>query len=318
VDGQRREGKTGKDETSKMILGTNAGNTMMRRCRRLRFLSALYRQECSLYLSQSNFIREYNFGPRRTRWPTTTTETANPYIQNALRHFSTAASGTWKNMVSLREMAELEDLLSERVGSRVQDPILQQSLAELRWMKKRVTVADNDDGSATLHILLQLPSLLHPSLSALKRNVQQEAEVVVQKWASSRKDLPTVKVNVEALPTKPEPMMLRLVEDHDELLRDLGPGLSSVSHFVAVYSCKGGVGKSTVAVNLAFELARIGGRVGLLDLDIYGPSLPILVQPEDIEVRRSPTASGMVYPIDHRGVKMLSLGFVSKTVREVW
>jgi Mrp family chromosome partitioning ATPase len=75
------------------------------------------------------------------------------------------------------------------------------------------------------------------------------------------------------------------------------------------------VGKSTVAVNLAYELARLGGRVGLLDLDIYGPSLPVLVNPDDPEVRRSPLGTGMVYPIEHKGVKLLSLGFVSSKVR---
>ena len=80
---------------------------------------------------------------------------------------------------------------------------------------------------------------------------------------------------------------------------------------------QGGVGKSTIAVNLAYELARMGGRVGLLDVDVYGPSLPVLIQPDDPAVRRSPLGKGMVYPIDHKGVKILSLGFVSPKVRFV-
>lgn len=78
---------------------------------------------------------------------------------------------------------------------------------------------------------------------------------------------------------------------------------------------QGGVGKSTVAVNLAYELARMGGRVGLLDLDVYGPSLPVLVKPDDPAVRQSPLGKGMVYPIEHKGVKLLSLGYVSSKVR---
>jgi Mrp family chromosome partitioning ATPase len=77
---------------------------------------------------------------------------------------------------------------------------------------------------------------------------------------------------------------------------------------------QGGVGKSTIAVNLAYELAHMGGRVGLVDLDVYGPSLPLLVRPDDIGVRRSPLGSGMVYPIEHKGVKLLSLGFVNTSV----
>lgn len=78
---------------------------------------------------------------------------------------------------------------------------------------------------------------------------------------------------------------------------------------------QGGVGKSTVAVNLAYELARMGGRIGLLDVDIYGPSLPVLVRPEDPAVRQSPLGKNMVYPIEHKGVKLLSLGFVASKVR---
>jgi ATP-binding protein involved in chromosome partitioning len=75
------------------------------------------------------------------------------------------------------------------------------------------------------------------------------------------------------------------------------------------------VGKSTVAVNLAYELAHLGGRVGLLDLDLYGPSLPVLVRPSDTTIRKSPLGTGMVYPIAHERVKLLSLGFVNTHVR---
>ena len=89
------------------------------------------------------------------------------------------------------------------------------------------------------------------------------------------------------------------------------PGLERVGAAIAVSSCKGGVGKSTVAVNLAYSLARRGGRVGLLDADVYGPSLPSLISPADVAPRPSRTHEGMVLPIEHRGVRCVSFGYVN-------
>ena len=85
--------------------------------------------------------------------------------------------------------------------------------------------------------------------------------------------------------------------------------LSRVRHVVAVGAGKGGVGKSTVAVNLALALAGEGLRVGLLDADIYGPSLPILLGIEDgaSRVRMSPEKT--IEPLIAYGLPMISFGF---------
>jgi len=86
--------------------------------------------------------------------------------------------------------------------------------------------------------------------------------------------------------------------------------LSEVDHFIAVSSGKGGVGKSTVAANLAVALARQGKRVGLLDADIYGPNIPIM-----FGEKRRPQVTGnrgaeRIVPLEAHGVRLMSLGFL--------
>ena len=92
--------------------------------------------------------------------------------------------------------------------------------------------------------------------------------------------------------------------------------IPGVAHVLAVASGKGGVGKSTVAVNLALAMAAEGNRVGILDADIYGPSLPTMlglkgVQPTVVEKR--------IQPIEKYGVRVMSLGFlVEEDTPMVW
>lgn len=79
-----------------------------------------------------------------------------------------------------------------------------------------------------------------------------------------------------------------------------------VKNVVLVMSGKGGVGKSTVCANLACALAAMGARVGLLDADIYGPSIPTL-----FGIRSQPTGDGQkIHPIEKFGVKLMSIGFL--------
>ena len=81
-------------------------------------------------------------------------------------------------------------------------------------------------------------------------------------------------------------------------------------HVIAIHSGKGGVGKSTVAVNLAVALAQQGQRVGLLDADIHGPSVPKMFHVEDARpVADTVNGRDLIVPIEQYGVKMLSIGF---------
>ncbi len=82
--------------------------------------------------------------------------------------------------------------------------------------------------------------------------------------------------------------------------------LPEVAHIVAVASGKGGVGKSTTAVNLAVALAQQGHRVGLLDADIYGPSLPRMLGVD----RKPETRDGMLVPLQAWGLSAMSIGFL--------
>jgi len=84
--------------------------------------------------------------------------------------------------------------------------------------------------------------------------------------------------------------------------------LPQVKNLIAVASGKGGVGKSTVAVNLALALKAKGARVGLLDVDIYGPSAPLLLGVTD--ARPGATPSQKFLPVDAYGLKVMSIGFL--------
>lgn len=84
----------------------------------------------------------------------------------------------------------------------------------------------------------------------------------------------------------------------------------NIKHVIAVGSGKGGVGKSTVAVNIALSLAHEGAKVGLLDADIYGPSIPIMLglkgqKPKFNEAKR-------VIPLEAYGIKTMSIGFIAE------
>jgi len=86
------------------------------------------------------------------------------------------------------------------------------------------------------------------------------------------------------------------------------PPIAGVKNLVAVASGKGGVGKTTVAVNLAIALKKLGATVGLLDADVYGPNVPVMLgtneQPRALDDKT-------IIPVEAYGVKMISMGLLN-------
>lgn len=106
-----------------------------------------------------------------------------------------------------------------------------------------------------------------------------------------------------------EPALRRREDESEETFAErqrLRSTLSRIRHKVVVLSGKGGVGKSTVAVNLAMALALSGMRVGLLDVDIHGPSIPTML---DLEGKTAVGREDRLIPIEVAGMKVMSMGF---------
>ena len=149
-----------------------------------------------------------------------------------------------------------------------------------------------------VRVVLEFPRDTDPFL----RSTVKAAEAAIHYHVS-----PDVEVEiVTEFKSKPRPEAEKLLPD--------------VKNIVAVSSGKGGVGKSTVAVNLAIALARLGYSVGLLDCDIFGPSIPKMLHTEDARpyaVNRD--GRDLIEPIEHYGIKMLSIGFfVAPETATLW
>ena len=136
-------------------------------------------------------------------------------------------------------------------------------------------------------------SLIFPKATdPFKKSILKAAETAIHTYVS-----PDVEVTINAK------AQTELSPEPDKLL----PGVKNI---IAVSSGKGGVGKSTVTANLAIGLAKMGYRVGLLDTDIFGPSMPKMFQVEDARpYAENIGGRDLIVPIEKYGVKLLSIGF---------
>ena len=135
-------------------------------------------------------------------------------------------------------------------------------------------------------------SIIFPKATdPFRKSVMKAAEAAVKLYVSKECEV-TVKEKVVEQPVEEERV------------------LKNVKHIIAVSSGKGGVGKSTVTANLAIGLAKMGHRVGLLDCDIFGPSMPKMFQVEDARpYAENVNGKDLIAPIEKYGVKLLSIGF---------
>ena len=143
--------------------------------------------------------------------------------------------------------------------------------------------------------------LFNPSLQARKKLEVSILEVIHQKVYPKAK----IKINIKV--EKPA---------HGKSIK--GKPISGIDSIIAISSGKGGVGKSTVTANLAVTLAKMGCSVGVLDADIYGPSMPTMF---DMEGKRPLSVNvdgkSKMAPIENYGVKVLSIGFFTQANQAV-
>lgn len=166
----------------------------------------------------------------------------------------------------------------------VQDPELQKSLVELNMIRD----VKIDGGKVSFTLVLTTPAC-------------PLREFIVEDCQKAVKQLPGVEA-VEVEVTAETPQQKSLPD------RQSVPGIKNI---IAISSGKGGVGKSTVAVNVAVALADAGAKVGLMDADIYGPNAPTMLGLENAQVMVQQTSQGEVLePAFNYGVKLVSMAFL--------
>ena len=183
--------------------------------------------------------------------------------------------------------------------------LIREALATVRYPGNGKSLIENEmlDDDLRIDGMKVSFSLVFPKpTDPFRKSMVAAAETAIHTYVS-----PDVKVTI-GVKSKTE-----LPPEPDKLL----PGVKNI---IAVSSGKGGVGKSTVTANLAIGLAKLGYRVGLLDADIFGPSIPKMFQVEDARpYAENIDGRDLIVPIEQYGVKLLSIGFfVSPEQATLW
>jgi Mrp family chromosome partitioning ATPase len=172
--------------------------------------------------------------------------------------------------------------------STIIDPDFQMNIVDCGFVKD----LDIDQESGRVCFRLELTTPACPIKTEFENAAHEKVGALP--WVKS------VEVSMDARQSVP-------LLDHEER----PSGLKRVGHIIAVSSCKGGVGKSTTAVNLAFTLTQMGAKVGIFDADVYGPSLPTMISPE-IRVLQMDSDTKAITPVEYLGVKAVSFGFAGQ------
>jgi ATP-binding protein involved in chromosome partitioning len=152
--------------------------------------------------------------------------------------------------------------------------------------------------------------LAEPSSAAAMEETRRAAEAAVKSLPGVRKAM--VALTSERLQPRQQPTATQSAR------MTRGTQVEGIAHIIAVASGKGGVGKSTTAVNIALALSALGHRIGILDADIYGPSMPKLLGLTE-KPRLAGAGTKMLAPLERYGIRAMSMGFlVDEATPMIW